>query len=413
MNRQKIAARLGLQMDGSVWDNLRYDVAASILFSFLNVAFNQFFVPLAIRDGATHFQVGLLTAAPAIGLLLAPLWAGLVENRNPKPFVVIPNIAGRLLILLPALVPEPWVYVGTSLVYQGLMGIQAPAYAALIPRIYPAELRGRLMGNVRMAMGALMIPVAYWIGHWIDAAGGRGPLITGALTGVVSILLFSKVKELVPAASDRTKGAKPNVALVNLFHLLKGNRELLLFLAATSCAGFGNLLAFPLYQIIQVDRLELTNAQIGYGRMIYYACLLLAYWLAGWIIDRHSPKRAMVFGLAACGVIPVLYALFGNYAAVLAGSGMQGIADAIWDIGCLSYIFRLAPGREASAFGLHLMLFGIRGTIGPLLSTGIAGSVPLNGILWTAAVFCWIGFALLVARRGKTIRHEPSANLPA
>ena len=64
--------------------------------------------------------------------------------------------------------------------------------------------------------------------------------------------------------------------------------------------------------------------------------------------------------------MPFCYALLEQLSAVLIGSGIQGIGDAIWDIGFLAYMFRLAPGREAVVVGLHFMLFGIRGTIGPL-----------------------------------------------
>jgi MFS family permease len=112
----------------------------------------------------------LLSAAPAIGLLFAPFWASIVEKSDPKKYVVYPNLIARILIIFPLMYPNPWVFVATALVINLLMGIQAPAYASLITRVYPAELRGRLMGNVRVAMGALMIPVAYFIGKWKQKA---------------------------------------------------------------------------------------------------------------------------------------------------------------------------------------------------------------------------------------------------
>jgi MFS family permease len=191
--------------------------------------------------------------------------------------------------------------------------------------------------------------------------------------------------------------------LVDQLKLIKENKQLALFLLTTTFAGFGNLLAGPLYQIIQVEHLRLTNLQIGYARMMYFFCLLVAYLIMGWVIDRYSPKRAMFFGIAAYGTAPILYAIFNNYPAVIIAGGFQGIGDAIWDIGCLSFIFKIAPGREAVVFGLHLMLFGIRGTIAPLLSTSLIHVVSVPTILYAAAFFCLIGFVLLLREKEQSL----------
>ncbi|WJH35500.1 MFS transporter [Paenibacillus sp. CC-CFT747] len=335
-------------MGATAWTNFRLDALGAVLFSVFNVVFNQFYIPIAIRHGASSFEVGLLSAAPAVGLLLSPFWASLMEGRDPKPFVILPNVAGRLLILLPLLYGEPWVFVGTAFLFHLLMGIQAPAYAALVTRIYPAELRGRIMGNVRVAMGVLMIPLAYGVGRWIDQAGETGPLLAATVTGLVSLAVFSRVREI--DTTPRTLPAS-RAKWGDQVKLLKGNPELVLFLTATTLTGFANMLASPLYQIIQVDKLDLTNEQIGYTRMVYFGCLLFAYLLMGWVIDRYSPKTAILFGLAAYTVVPFLYGCFGTYGAVFAGMGMQGFGDAIWDIGCLAYVFRLAPGREGWCSG--------------------------------------------------------------
>jgi len=384
--------RFGLNLSPDAWNNFRWDFSAAVLFSAFNVVFNQFYVPMAIQQGAGNIQVGLLAAAPAIGLLFSPLWAGWIERMNPKPFVIWPNVAGRLLILLPAFFGVPWVYVATALVFHLLMGIQAPAYAALMTRIYPAPLRGRLMGYVRVAMGLLMIPIAYLIGLWTDIGGPTGPLVLAAATGLVSISMFFGVRTSEPAPV-RSAAAK-RASLKEQWAVVRENRPLAVFMIATTFSGFGNILVQPLYQITQVELLQLTNVQIGYARMAYYVCLIGALLVVGWAVDRYPPERTLTYGIAAFGVAPLLYGLFGNYPAVIAASGVQGIGDAIWDIGILAYVFRIAPGREAVVFGLHLLLFGIRGSIGPILATALVDVVPIASILLFAAACGFIGTAL-------------------
>jgi MFS transporter, DHA1 family, staphyloferrin B biosynthesis exporter len=400
MGEEKQVSILGMNMGAAAWRNFRWDFAAAALFSLFNVVFNQFYVPLAIQHGATDIHVGLLTAAPAIGLLFSPLWSSFIERGHPKPYVVLPNLIGRALIVLPVFFYEAWAFVLISIVFHLLMGIQAPAYAGVVSRIYPPDLRGRLMGYVRVAMGMLMIPLAYGVGQWIDAAGGSGPLLAAAAAGLLSIAAFQQVRDVPSLVKERKTPAK-RITLSDQLQLVKGNRALILFLTATTLSGFGNMLASPLYAIIQVNQLALSNVEIGYIRMAYFSCLLLSYFIMGWVIDRYSPKVAMGFGTFAYIIVPLLYSLIGNYPSVIIAGGLQGFGDAIWDIGCMAYVFRLAPGREAVVFGLHLMLFGIRGTIGPLLSTSMSTAVPFDWLLLTAAAFAFIGFLLFVTSKPK------------
>lgn len=385
--------RFGLTMSPDAWRNFRLEFVASAVYSFFNVVFNQFYLPFAIRQGAESFQVGLLSAAPAIGLLLTPLWSGWIERTNPKPFFIWPNLAARALIVLPAFFGVPWVYVGTALVFHVLMGIQAPAYASLVTRIYPAPLRGRLMGMVRVAMGVLMVPIAFAVGWWTDFAGPSSALLAASVTGVVSILLMLGARELEPAP-PRPRTLK-RASMREQWSVVRENRGLALFLTATMITGFGHILVAPLYQILQVERLGLTNVEIGWARVAYYVCLIGAYLLAGRALDKQPPERVLLFGFFALAITPLLYGLIGSYPAVLVGSGLNGIGDAIWDIGILAYVFRIAPGREAVVFGLHLLLFGIRGTIGPLLSTSLVGVVPLTWLFLAGAVFGLAGTVLM------------------
>ncbi|WP_138754707.1 MFS transporter [Paenibacillus sinopodophylli] len=398
--------KFGMPMTPNVWRNARIDLGASCLFSLFNVVINQFYIAFAIQQGASSFQIGLLAAAPAIGLLFSPFWATWIEKaNNPKPFVMIPNMIGRMLLILPALFAYPSVYVVAALLFQLLMGIQTPAYAALIPRMYPPELRGRLMGFVRVAMGGVMIPLALLVGSWSDAFGPSGPLIAASIIGLLSIGLFNRIKlppqepkaVRVPVVLQKTS----RFPLKEQWKLVRENRSLAVFLAATTFAGFGNMVANPLYQIIQVKILELSNIEIGIARVAYYTTLLLTFLIAGWMIDRIPLKYTLLCGVAAYAIVPMLYGLWGTYTAVILGNAIQGIGEAIWDIGILAFVFRLAPGREAMVFGVHLMLFGVRGSIGPILSGSLSNSVSLTVLLVIASICGWIGTLLFVSGNWK------------
>lgn len=400
----KFRIPLMAQLSPDARRNFQIDLAASAFYSLFNVVFNQFYIPMAIDAGASDFQVGILAAAPALGLFFSPLWTGWIEAGSPKRFTIFPNLLGRALILLPALWISPWVFVGTAIAYQLLMGIQAPAYASLMTRVYPAQYRGRLMGYVRVIMGILMIPLASLVGIWSDRHGSGGPLAFAAAAGVVSILFYFGLKEARNPAERTPSGdsGKPSagegrMSIREQWQYAKKNRALVVFLVASTFSGFGNILSQPLYQIIQKDHLALSFSEIGMARTTYYTSLLIAYFVIGILIDKYEPAKVVLGGITAFAIVPMLYGLSESFPVVLIGSAIQGIGDAIWDIGIMAYVFRLAPGKEATVFGLHLLLFGIRGTVGPLASTALSGIVPFPAMLLAASVCGWIGVGIFYA----------------
>ncbi|WP_168123720.1 MFS transporter [Paenibacillus sp. HB172176] len=408
--------KLGMPMTTRVWRNLRIDLGAACLFSLFNVVMNQFYVAFAIQEGASNLEVGLLSAAPAVGLIFSPIWASWIERAvNPKPFIFIPNAIGRLIFIIPALAGTPWSYVAAAIVFQMLMGIQAPAYASLVSRMYPADLRGRLMGYVRVAMGMLMIPIAFAVGSWAEAFGPSGPLIAASIGGFLSINLFNTIKlakkrdtALPGEKQGPATGKRISFSFNEQWKLVASNRTLAVFLVATSFAGFGNMLASPLYQIIQVDTLQLSNVEIGYARVAYYTALLFTFLIGGWMIDRYPIKYTLLVGIAAYAIVPMLYGAWGSFPAVIIGNFVQGIGEAIWDFGILAFIFRLVPGREAMVFGIHLMLFGVRGTAGPILGTMLTASLSLSSLLIFASICGIIGTALFLwGNRYKRLPHVP------
>ncbi|SIT00713.1 MFS transporter [Alicyclobacillus vulcanalis] len=396
MGPEDIVTRLGMQMKWKTWWNFRIDFGGSVLFALFNVVVNQFYVPMAIRHGASNLEVGLLTAAPAIGMLWSPVWANFMRTRSPKPFVLWPLVVGRMSVLIAGFGLTPGAFLVTSFIVNLMNGIQAPAYPALLARMYPPTLRGRLMGYVRVAQGTLLIPLAYLVGQWSQHQGDRWPLVGAAVMGTLSVLLFSRVRE-VESPGEGLRSDEQGHRLLQIFghwHVARSSRPLAIFLMATMATGFGNLLAGPIYQIYQVHTLNLSNAEIGVTRVLYYVALLVAYFVVGWVIDTWSPRHAMFIGMSAYALAPTLYVLDGSYGAVMASCALLGVGDAVWDIGCMAYIFRAVPGREAEAFGLHFLLFGIRGAMAPLISTAMTHAMSLTDIFLVAMGICALGIAI-------------------
>jgi Na+/melibiose symporter-like transporter len=259
-----------------------------------------------------------------------------------------------------------------------------PPYDACVS----GPLQSRLMGYVRVAMGLIMIPMAYIVGRWSEQHGSSGPLAAASITGVLSILIFFWLRESESKPSQPI--ATKRASFKEQWQLIRQNRELGIFLVTTTICGFGNILTQPLYQIIQKSVLELSFIEIGIARTTYFTCLLCSYFIVGSFIDKLASRQIVLSGIAAYSTVPMLYGLSESFPIVIIGSGVQGFGDAIWDIGILAYVCRLAPGREA---------------IGPLLSTGLTDVLPFSSMLLTASICGWIGSAIfMLANRKASLR---------
>jgi MFS family permease len=374
--------------------NAVYDYTSSCMNGLLYAFAYQFYIPVAIQNGAANWQIGLLSAAPAAGVLLAPLWASLQLGKAPKPFVILSNLLGRLSFLLPAVWGTPWSYVCTLFFFHLMMGIQSPAYASLMTRIYPPEVRGERMGKARMMMCFAMIPISPLLGYWLDLQGSAPPLIWSAITGSLSIGVLAFVKDYDPRFSLSKSTLPPS--FFSQLRFVQSNPLLLVFFVATSLCGINYILASPLYSIIQVEHLQLTNLQISQSKVIYFIVLLLSYYATGRIIDRYSPGQTLIFAMVGFMTGPLLYIFFPGYGGVLTANAIYGAADAAWELSILSFIFRMAPGREAVVYSIHLLLFGIRGTIAPIIGTSLVSSMPMTQILCISTACGLLGLLLFI-----------------
>ncbi|MCL6548554.1 MAG: MFS transporter [Alicyclobacillus sp.] len=380
----------------------------TVLVSFAALYFANFGLYRSGVGVAVGVAITLLTCLTLIPALMALLGRSLFWPVIPKPgqdhrpsrlWGWSSRLSTRrpwVVMLALAVLLTPVAFLVTAFIVNFMNGIQAPAYPALLARMYPPALRGRLMGYVRVAQGTLLIPLAYVVGQWSQHQGDRWPLIGAALMGTLSVILFSRVREVEPADPQGHPEARRRRIhpIFGNWQVARASRPLTIFLVATMVTGFGNLLAGPIYQIYQVHTLNLSNAQIGFTRVLYYVALLVAYFAVGWIIDTWSPRRAMFIGMGAYALAPALYVLDGSFTAVMISCALLGVGDAVWDIGCMSYIFRAVPGREAEAFGLHFLLFGVRGAIAPLVSTAMTHAMSLTDIFLIAIGICALGIAL-------------------
>lgn len=383
------------QIDSVTRHNFKWDFVSALLYGLYAGLFMPFVAATGIRLGATNLAVGLLTAAPCAALLASFYWGSLVQHKPKLPFVVLPNVVGRGMLLLMMFVVSPWPYVGIIFLFWIVTSIPSSPYAGLMELIYPREYRGRLLAYVRVAVGICQLATVAIAGKLLDSLGYRVMFPAAAVIGVLSSLAFWRIKEPRIDSMPHSAATRP-AGLREQLGVLIRDRVFLMWEIGFTVFGFGNLFLAPVLPVFQVRHLGLSNTQISMIAMCWTLSWLVAYPFWGTFIDRRGPGRAIIMTIVLFGLCPMAYYAGGTFRAALLGAVFNGVAEAGIDIGWMNQCIKLAPGRASLYSGLHLTILGIRGTIGPLLGAALLPYLGLGNSLLFGAIVIFAGVLPMV-----------------
>lgn len=352
--------------------SVKWDLLAGILGgAFMGMVF-PFITRVSRNDlGASQVMIAILSAAPFIGNLLAPIWAQQMEGKAKMPFLLGSIIPSRLLLLSMFWIttPLPFVLILSSL--QLLGAFSSPAYTSLMKDIYPDRSRGRLMGYVRVGAQLAAFFIAQVAGRLMDYGYSyRYIFPVAGIVGVASVLAFAKVRSLpgTPVTIPTSKPLPPILAIRESIELLRLPTGYRWFAASVMVYGFGNLMAGPLYALYQVDVVKVTNTDLASFANIASISSILGMFLWGRYVDHYGATKSVLWSVYCIIAVGICY-LFGvNKPLMYLASALSGFGFAGIELAYMASILKYAERGQAAQYqALHSLLLGIRGIIAPSL----------------------------------------------
>lgn len=390
----RLWARLRLGIPSEAFRSVSWDVIAGACAG-LFLGGTMPFLTLIARGQfhASDTAIGVMNAAPFFGNLLAPLWARQMEGRAKMPYCLWSWIGSRALLLLMPLVLSAWGFVGVVSLLLFLGTISSPAYTSLMKDIYPDHARGRLMSYVRVVVQITMFGATRLTGWAMDHGIGFGPLFALAgVFGIAAALFFSQVRPLSTTPAPIQEPSQPLSAfLLDTLTILRDNQSYRWFACSVMTYGFGNLIAWPLYNLYQVERLQISPGQIANLTNVTSLCGILGSFFWGRFLDRHGAAQTVFRAILLVACLSLVYAFATSLtllyvAAFLAGFGMSGI-ELSYMASILSYA---EEGKAARYQALHSLLLGVRGVLAPLVAFPLLRALGYHGLFW-------VTFALMLA----------------
>lgn len=363
------------QTTRAVRRNFVFDLWAGIFFGLFYGGLNSFILVQARRLGATTFEVGLLAALPSIWMLLSPVWAKRFAHENPFKMVFLADGLSRAFIFMLLISVSAHWYLLLFALHYLFASISATVYGKAMQQAYPAEIRGTLMGWVRVGSATAQIISIIVTGMLLPVWGVQYLFPFLAFFGICSSISFRRIKQAI-LEPVRRPGPK-----VSAFEIFKTDHQYRRFIIAIFFFGLATAISLPAYPLFQVDTLKVSDGFISTFSIIVFCSSLIFYYIGGRLIDRYSPLKVIMLVFLINLGIPLGYFFAVSQWPLLLIALLQGVVNAGIDLVILNCVLCMAKEGEITSYmAVNIYLQGVRGTIGPLLAPLLIQGLTYKGL---------------------------------
>jgi MFS family permease len=370
--------------------NLALDLVAAVGVGVTMALVNALLPTIARRGGLEPLGLSALAAAPFVANFLGA-FAGRFGPRSTRELALIRGAGAASLVLL-FVAPVPAVMIVGAVLFWLSISFGGPFHLRLWGSLYPARVRGRVVGLIGMGRAAAGALAAFAGGLVADRIGGPTAVAAAGVIGLACALAYTG---LWARSADRA----PAFSARDSIRALRERPVLAKMALAQGFYGGGFIAAAPLSALVFVDRLDLTLGQVGVIGILASVSTTVAFLVWGAVSDRFGPLVAIRVGSAIGLVSLVGYAFAPDVAVLWFAALAAGIASASIDVSIAAVVSdQTSLASRAAAMAGWNALTGARGIAAAFLMSGLlqAGLVEVTSGLLLCAASSAIGVVLFV-----------------
>jgi MFS family permease len=390
--------------------NFRNVVIDSIGVGFASAA-GPFLPVFLTRLGASSFQVGLLTAMPALtGLLLAiPMGQYLQRQSNPVRWFSLSRlgvILGYALTgILSFLLPADGKVNGTLLIWalvtvpQTMLSI---TFSVVMNAVAGPHLRFDLMTRRWSILGVTTALTVFAIGQVLVRipfpVNYQVVFIFLSLGGLVSYYFSNQIKipgQAVPPTITTRRSLRATVR--DFLAPIRSESPFLSFVSKRFVYLTGTSLAIPLFPLYFVRAANLRDSTIATINTAQTVIMIVGYIFWTQTSRRRGSRAVLLWTTFGLSIYPMVVALTTQGSVIVFLAGAAGIFQAGLDLVFFDELLKRVPAEYSAtfvSFAQSLQYFSsfiapmigtlLADTIGLPLALGIAGGIRLVGFLMFA-----------------------------
>jgi MFS family permease len=386
------------------WDVFWFGILAGSTLSFLAI--------YAARLGASGFQIGLLSAGPAIINLIFTLPSGRwLEGKSLIKISFKSALWQRLgyvvLVALPWMFSTPkgqiWGMIWITLIMAVAGTVLAIAFNALFAEVLPPEWRAHAVGrrNILLAISItlgtvvcgqildrVIFPYNYQIVFLIGAAGA---ILSSYHIGRIRAAELPILK--ATSTTDETTKVKAQGKRRSLLRLDLLTGPFGIFMLAYLAFYTFQYIPIPLFPLAYVDLLHLTDGMIGVGNAIFYGAMMLASTRLNTFSTRFGHRRILMVSSALFPIFPLLLGMAKGPGLYYLACLLGGAVFAMLNGALINRLMERVPADDRPA---HMAVHNLALNLG-ILAGSLLGAVSADLIGLQPAIFLSAGLRLLAA----------------
>lgn len=393
----QMEALLAGTLDKDVQRNMHIEVISSVAYGVFYACIIPFIPVVLRRAGATPEMIAIYASLQFLGSLTTSLSLVLMRRRRTFNVIITCWLLARSLFLITALVQGSVPLIALGSLYWLLEGFVIPGYTRVVQKLYPDEVRGKVMSTVRMGQVAAVLLVTPLAGWALDHIGYRTLFPVASLIGIASVILFMRMRlDEGPLPPRQTK------ALIELVQIVRNDRRFGIYLISFALLGVGTMLSWPLYPLVQVDRLHLSYSQIGLLGLVESCMWLISYLVWGRYLDGRGGVAVMRAVCAVSMITPLSYMIAWSGWLLIPASLARGIVMGGFELGRINAGIQLASRERITEYAvIQSTVVGLRGIFGPQISVALLGAgfsdVTIFALSASVMAVAWLLFGLVNA----------------
>ena len=390
--------------------NNRYNIIGGLLGTFVASSAGYLGTYLKVLGG-NDFHFALLNAFPSMIAMLVLIPGAIIidSTKNKLRTTLLICFLSRAFFLLYALIPFlPREFHSISLV--ALMGLRnAPeavwgiGYQSLMADVFPIDKLNSIIGSRNRFNSILTIGATFILGMFLTL-NESFPIdiillykILFIFTFVVGVIEIIQYKNFAFEANPPQRSEHLGKKLLGIIKTLPEHPKYIKYCSTVIIFYLGWQMAWPLYNLYQLDVLNANAAWVGYLNITstIVQFLTINMWMK--LADKLGSRVILGVCMSLMALSPFVYALSSTLPMLLAmqliiGSGMSGATTLLFnELICVS------PEKNRTLYiSLFTCLTQITSSFMPFIGTYIKGTFSIHMALYISSAIRFLGAGIFL-----------------
>lgn len=372
------------------------------------------FLPVFLaRMAASSFQIGLLTAMPALtGLLLSlPLGSFLQKQRNIVPWFSATRLGVIFCYALTGfasiLLPEKMVVPGVLLIWalatipQNMLSI---CFSVVMNAVAGSKGRFELMARRWTILGLTTAIAVFFIGQRLDKIvfpiNYQQVFIALSIGGLISYFFSRRITipDSIPQPAVGGKSIRENI--LGFIEPIKLEKPFISFVLKRFFYTSGIALATPLFPLYFVRVVKMPDSWIALISTTQTAILIIGYLFWTRQSRTRGSRNVLLWSTFGLSLYPFLAAITRVPTVITIIAGIAGIFQAGLDLVFFDELMKTVPPEKSATFvSVGNMFQYMAQIVSPLLGTTLSEWIGIGPALIVASVIRIIGFGLFLVSK--------------